>query len=149
MANNMFGLLRSLCVQIVKSTRGTDLNSSDVLNQLKELKDPLKSWNLINLKETFIQLLKHLPRNLCMFVDGLDEFQGPVHELLQFLKNLPHKASGEKKIKICLASRPDSVIAMALESQPGVAMHGHNYEGIERYVSHSIKKLSLSPGDES
>ena len=146
LANNIAGLLRSLCVQIIQSMPDMDLDTSDVLDRMR---NPLNPWNLVNLKETFTHLLKHLPRNLCMFVDGLDEFQGPMHELLELLLNLPQEARGEKTLKVCLASRPDPITAMALQFQLGVAMHDHNYGGIERYVSNSIKNLRLSPDDES
>ena len=93
--------------------------------------------------------MQRLPENLCLFVDGLDEYQGTLADLLGYLKKLPYTVRGSKILKICLASRPEPVIAWALESQPGLSLHDHNYEGIERYVSAAIGNLQLSSLEES
>ena len=62
---------------------------------------------------------------------------------------MPHKLQGEKILKICLASRPEPVIVLALESQPGFTMHDYNYVGIDNYASITIKNLQLSSPVES
>lgn len=142
-ANNFEGLLRSLCLQV-----------ADALPKMGWGPEPisytsLKSSNLTNLRQTLFELLNQTRDNLCVFVDGLDEYQGKVVELLEFLKTLPQKAQTGTLIKICLASRPEPVIALALKSNPGLSMQDHNARGIRHYVLSAIKNLELDPDDES
>lgn len=145
-ANNLEGLLRSLCGQII---RAYPRESSDLAELYGGLRWSSKSLNLNVLRDSLTQLLRKLPVNFCLFIDGLDEYQGNMIVLLELLKTLPHKIQGEKILKICLASRPEPVIALALESQPGFTMHDHNLVGIERYMSTVVKNLEFSLPAES
>ena len=145
-ANNLEGLLRSLYGQIV---RANPKESSGLAELYSGPRWSAQSLDLNVLRDSLAQLLRRLPVNFCLFIDGLDEYQGNIIDLLEFLKTLPHKLQGEKILKICLASRPEPVLVLALESQPGLKMHDHNYVGIESYASIAIKNLQLSSLDES
>lgn len=145
-ANNLEGLLRSLSIQIMDTFSSIDF---DVKHLLDRMDPSLNLSHLSTLKQVFTQLMQRLPENLCVFVDGLDEYQGTMADLLGDLKKLPYTVRGSKILKICLASRPEPVIALALDSQPGLTIHDHNYEGIERYLSAAIGNLELSSLDES
>lgn len=139
-ANNLEGLLRSLCVQIGRAVPSVDLDLRQISHSPGTSSD---SWSFISLKKTLDELLQQLPDNLCIFVDGLDEFQGDMLELLKLLKSLPRKARGQKMLKMCLASRPEPVIASLLESQAGLKMHDYNYAGIERYLLNAVEDLEF------
>lgn len=113
---------------------------------LKDLNDA--QWNGTTLRNTLSYLIQRSPSSLCIFIDGLDEYQGPMHELLKTLLNISSEADSGRKFKLCLASRPEPIIAMTLTSYPGLAMHDHNKEAIEQYVSATIKNLHWPPEDE-
>ena len=141
MANSLEGLLRSLAIQIMDKYPRIDFNVRHLSDRLDT---SVKAKNLTTLKQIFTELSCRLPENLCIFVDGLDEYRGSMAELLGYLKNLPYNVRGTKMLKICLASRPEPVILLALEFQPGLAMHEHNRKGIEEYVSAAIRNMRLS-----
>ena len=142
-ANDILGLLRSLCLQIVTTMSDND-QGSEILP--KDLKD--SQWNRTILKNTLTYLIQRSPSSLCIFIDGLDEYQGPMHELLETLLNISPKTDSGLKLKLCLASRPEPIIAMTLITYPGLAMHDHNKEAIEYYISATIKNLRWSSKDE-
>ena len=139
MANDIIGLLRSLCLQVVMTMTEND-HDLEVL--LKDLQD--SQWNRTTLNDTLTHLIQRSPSSLCIFVDGLDEYQGPINELLETLLSISPKACSGLKLKLCLASRPEPIIDRTLNSYPGLAMHDHNKEAIEKYVSASIKNLHWS-----
>lgn len=141
MANNLEGLLRSLSIQIMDNYPRIDFNVKHLSDRLDT---SLKASNLSMLKQIFTELLCRLPENLCVFVDGLDEYQGTMAELLGYLKSLLYDVRGTKMLKMCLASRPEPVILLALKFQPGLTMHEHNRKGINRYVSAAIRNVRFS-----
>ena len=143
-ANDIVGLLRSLCLQVVRTLSDKDHDLETLLGNLKD-----SQWNRTTLKNTLTDLIQGSPSSLCIFIDGLDEYQDHMHELLETLLNISPKADGGPNVKLCLASRPEPVIAVTLARYSGLAMHDHNKEAIEQYVSASIKNLHWSSEDES
>lgn len=146
MANSLEGFIRSLCIQLIRF-------NPDIVFDLETHPDPSddasRSWSLGKLRRTLCYLLQRLPQNICIFVDGLDEYEGDISELLIFIKTLSHDAPGVNLLKICLASRPESLVTFKLERYPGFAMQDYNLVGIEEYVSITIKRLYLTSDDES
>lgn len=142
-ANNIEGLIRSLCLQIIEEFPEMHFERKELLEWQKTI------LALEPLKQMLAQLLQRLSENLCIFVDGLDEFHGKIPELLGFLRTLSHKDCGHRKLKMCLASRPEPVITLTLSDLPGLVMQEHNRVGVERYIRNAIENLELSPSDRS
>lgn len=70
---------------------------------------------------------------VCLFIDGLDEFEGEdddLQDLVTWLKSLV-KAS---PVKLCVASRPWRVFEDALQDRPHLLMENFNLKDIQQYV---------------
>ena len=145
LANNFEGFLRSLLFQILKQNP----SSEDEVHRLEEKLGNYKpgTWTSSALKEAFINALGKTSVNMCILVDGLDEFSGDMHELLTFLHEIPFKTSTGHLVKICLASRPLPVIALALGDRPGLQMQAHNSEAIEQYAFTTMTNLRVAAHD--
>lgn len=133
-ANNFEGLLRSLLLQILEGDpqQESELHSFRTRSYLPGQK---ARWDMRDLRKAFHNALAKSSDNLCMFVDGLDEYKGDMQELLTFLVSVTHHDGTLARHKICLASRPEPAIALRLESCHGLRMQDHNIVGIEQYVS--------------
>ena len=142
LANNLEGFLRSLLFQILKQNP----SSEDELHRLEEQFGDYKpaTWTSSALKEAFVNVLRQITVNMCILVDGLDEFSGNMHELMTLFHKLPSKSNAGHLVKICLASRPHPVIAMALGDWPGLQMQAHNTEAIERYAFTTMENLGVA-----
>ena len=147
LANNLEGFLRSLLFQILKQNP----NSEKVLRCFDEEFGNCKTstWAISTLKEALISVLFQIPENLCLLVDGLDEFSGDMHELLLFFRKIPSATNTRHRVKICLASRPHPVISLALGDWPGLQMEAHNTKAIQRYALTAMKELGVAADDRS
>lgn len=80
-------------------------------------------WNIKELSETLQRVAQKddLPMRLCLFVDGMDEYEGDKEELCEALSSLaqsPH-------VKMCLASRPWNVFVNAFGQSPSTRLYMH------------------------
>lgn len=106
-------------------------------------------WSKRSLQEALFQLLEQASENVCIFVDGLDEYTGKIQDLLIFFQTLPKRGGSKHGLKVCLASRPEPMIALALEHCPGFRMQDHNLLGIEQYISMTMAALNIAVQNES
>ena len=145
-ANSLEGLLRSLILQVLKAVPSME-------PELRHFKDKTSivgnasEWNKRTLQEAFYKALTKTPSRLYIFADGLDEYSGEMYELLEFFQGLSDRSGKEGRLKICLASRPESVIDLALNAYPGFRMQDRNFEGIKQYVSRTISGLKAVARD--
>ena len=142
LANDLEGFLRSLLFQILKQNP----SSEDELHQLEEKYGNYKSgtWTSSALKEAFVNALRQIMVNTCILIDGLDEFSGNMHELMTLFHKIPSRTNTGHLVKICLASRPEPVIAMALGDKPGLQMQARNTEAIKRYAFTTMEKWGVA-----
>lgn len=145
LANSLEGFLRSLLFQILKQNR----SSMDELHRLEEKFGNYKpgAWASSALKEAFVNALHQISVNICVLVDGLDEFSGDMHDLLTFFYKIPSATNTGHLVKICLASRPHPVIALALGDWPGLQMEAHNTNAIEQYANTAMENLGVAADD--
>lgn len=139
-ANSFEGFLRSLLFQILKQNPSL----MDVLHRLEETFGNYKpgTWTSSALKEAFVNALHQISVNMCVLIDGLDEFSGDMHELLRFFHKMPSVTHTRHLVKICLASHP--VIALALGDCPGLRMQDHNTEAIKKYAFTTMTNLGVA-----
>lgn len=135
-ANSLVGLLRSLLLQLI--------HASDHVNKycLRHYGYRLPgTWpNDVNqLSTLLIDALKDEERLICGMVDGLDEYQGNLQELLKVLR----KISISPRIKLCLASRPSSRFAQHFGSA-SFEMQEHNSETISANIDAAFSSLPPS-----
>lgn len=146
-ANSFEGLLRSLLLQVLEVVPGMEPELRQFRNKTHVFGN-VPEWNKRNLQEAFYKALANVPSRLYIFADGLDEYSGNMQELLAFFQGLSGQRGIEGGFKICLASRPESLIELVLRAYPGFRMQDRNFKGIEQYVSVTVTGLGFAAKDE-
>ena len=142
------GLLRSLLFQLLQQHKELiPLAFPEIwikywdMSTLDRIKNPL-SWSLPQLMKGLELFLANLSRDIkiCLFVDGLDEFDGDHTSIISFFKNIAR--SPHHRAKVCLSSRPWSVFEEAFQSVPNLKLQDLTHEDMTQYVHDSLTKDS-------
>ncbi|KPM43280.1 hypothetical protein AK830_g3266 [Neonectria ditissima] len=99
-------------------------------------------WTVLDLMAAFHALLDAaLPRmNICLFIDGLDEFEGDHNGIVDFFKAISAGENGHA-IKMCLSSRPWAVFEGAFQSSvPNARLQDLTYEDMHRYAKDQLRR---------
>ena len=135
--NSFEGLLRSLLYQLINK-----MPQVDVLGLDKSENDPFSSWPEHRLRDALRKSLESAKHGVCILVDGLDEYEGNVLEVIKFLGSLAtSNNSQEKSIKICVSSRPEPIPSQFLQHLPHLSMSDHNSSGIRSYCSLTLEGI--------
>lgn len=135
--NSFEGLLRSLLYQLVRVMPQVDVLGLDDSEDYS-----FSGWPEQSLRSALRKSLENVKKGVCILVDGLDEYEGSVLELIQFLKSLAMKEnSQENSVKICVSSRPEPVPSQLLQHLPQLSMSDHNTSGIQAYCSLTLGEL--------
>lgn len=115
------GLLLSLLYQLIRQAPyliGTV--STKRWEALCLFNDDLGEWSLPELHEMLCTVAKDVSRtmSLCLFVDGLDEFEGEHNNLIRLFQDLIQN----NNIKVCVASRPWVVFEDAFKYKPSIML---------------------------
>ncbi|KAL7931580.1 hypothetical protein V8C35DRAFT_112426 [Trichoderma chlorosporum] len=142
------GLLRSLLHQILSAH--PELTTAAFPQLWKKLKSMSTKervaltldWSVADLLEAFQGVMDEATQkmNVCLFIDGLDEFEGDHTAIIDFFKNL---CLGEKgrSIKICLSSRPWAVFQDAFEyAVPNLRLQDLTYGDMHRYAKDRLRE---------
>ena len=137
---SLTGLLRSIIYQILE--RFPEL--STVLEKIiaQHGFQQLPTWTENRLRDTLQHLLSkgHESYHLCIFVDGLDEFEGNQATLLTLIRNLGKST----RIKFCLSSRPHILFRDELSTSAMLRLQDLTEPDIRRYVSDELEQAYLS-----
>jgi hypothetical protein len=89
-------------------------------------------WTLPELKKAFEKLATQdiVPLKLCLFIDGLDEFEGEFTDIIDFCQSLAVLPN----IKVCVSSRPLVEFGNAFRVLPGLMLHHLTFDDIDIYV---------------
>lgn len=92
------GLLRSLLWQILQCVPNLELGRGSSLTA-----EPIPSWTERRLRTMFTNIIPQVvaTHRICIFLDGLDEFDGDHDELVSFIR----ETLWSSEIKMCLSSR--------------------------------------------
>ena len=107
-------------------------------------KDRIKfiiDWEVTELMDAFHAFMDTaLPEmKVCLFVDGLDEFEGDHTSIIQFFQSLSRRNEG-KALKLCLSSRPWEVFASAFEhAVPNIRLQDVTYQDMQQYAGDRLK----------
>lgn len=72
---------------------------------------------------------------MCIFIDGLDEFEGTDREVIQLMTQLASMyAASSEWHKICVSSRPHTAFEVAFKKRPSLRMQDLTKEDIYHYV---------------
>nr|OQO27894.1 hypothetical protein B0A51_05207 [Rachicladosporium sp. CCFEE 5018] len=119
------GLLRSILHQLCRAR-------SRVVDKLASFYGNPPVWtegNLLGAIRRALRLLHNV--RVFMVIDGLDELEGDYDQLLEVMGVL---ASGTMR-KMCIASRPETILAHRLSSLPGLRLEDLNLEDIHRVAT--------------
>ena len=140
------GLLRYLLYQILEQLPELTawsfpqlwLRSQDAKARVK---NPIK-WTVDDLMSGLSACVERAVRTskLCLFVDGLDEFDGKPEEVVELFRRLVKHFEG--RVKVCLSSRPWGVFEKAFEGIPQFRLHDLTSVGMHRYVRDKLNGQS-------
>ncbi|KAL8824878.1 MAG: hypothetical protein Q9191_004758 [Dirinaria sp. TL-2023a] len=146
------GLLRSLLFQILQyqpkliPSVFPDEHAflqSPTVTDLSDL--PRRWWALPRLQDALRRLVDivDMPMNICLFIDGLDEFEGNEdgddrQHMIQLLRSL----NSSRFIKVCVSSRPLLLFEESFKKSPGLRLQDLTSGDIRRYV---VDKLDTDP----
>ena len=102
-----------------------------------------KCWSRLELTDAFRHLSHHsmLVKRLCLFIDGLDEFEGDHTELISLI----HQLNVSTDLKVCVSSRPWNVfeIAFGSGSNPRIRLQDLTRGDIRLYVRETLEENPL------
>ncbi|KAM0796938.1 hypothetical protein BDR22DRAFT_936967 [Usnea florida] len=142
-ANNFEGLLRSLLHQMVDKSPGLETGLGQT-GPKPYTPEHISKWNSRSLQDAFYRTLANFPTALCLFIDGLDEYGGKTHELVRFFFSISKRCGPQARHKVCLASRPEEVLALGFGHCPGLRMQDYNTQGIEECVRNMLDSNFVS-----
>jgi hypothetical protein len=146
------GLLRTILYQILKAHPSVaellfPVRQADAKNGFQELQ---AFWTLKELQIAIRSVgdvisqtsAGHSSRRFCIFIDGLDEYNGYHGELIKLLQSFVKDGN----IKLCISSRPWNVFVKAFENQtPHLFLHELTEGDIRHYVESRLKSSMSSP----
>lgn len=133
------GLLRSLLTQILEQC--PELVASVSPSRWESLclfNDDPRGWSkeeLERMLRSAVEQLDHVAK-VCLFIDGLDEFDGKHDDLICLFQSL----IANKNVKICVSSRPWVLFEDAFHHRPSLTLQDLTYSDIKHYVSSKLHK---------
>ena len=104
MQRSVEGFLRSVIYQLARHKTLLIQFLTHQINDAAECARGSRSWNRPRLMQYLLVLVKELSKThrICLFLDGLDEFEGDHYYLLELVEKLVSNS----EIKCCFSSRP-------------------------------------------
>lgn len=139
--HNFKGFLASLSHQIISKRHDLISICRTILKQ--DFKHTLNDWNENGLKKLLLALCKSAPFALCIFIDGLDEFDhdddfDKLHKLITEIQQLGTCC------KLCLSTRPLSYILDYFEDDPSIRLQDLTKDDISNYVHETLQSKARS-----
>lgn len=137
------GLLRSLLHQVLSeypdmiATAFPTLWERLVGMSTKERIKFKLDWSVEELLDAFREFTRLAAGKMkvCLFVDGLDEFDGNHEMIIHFFREMSEK----KGLKLCLSSRPWAVFERAFESSvPNLKLQDVSFDDMFQFVSDKL-----------
>lgn len=128
------GLLRSLLYQILRQVPELIPSISPARwEALCLFNDNAREWTEQELQRTLRFAVEKLSRDskICLFVDGLDEFDGNHDDLIHLFKDM----IANHNVKVCVSSRPWLVFEDAFKHKPSLKLQDLSYQDIRHYVT--------------
>jgi hypothetical protein len=151
-SNSFEGLLRSFLTQMtleipklspVIAEFGRDRGANVQTEAQQEF-----LWSTTKFRRALLSALRACTTNTLILIDGVDELEGTgrnMLDMIEFFQDLAKLDSPERRIKICIASRPHPLIVTAFGASCGFKLQHHNDNGIKRYI-HLRLKIAIQDG---
>jgi len=130
----------------------------EMLDTSNTLKKPL-NWSTSDLRSA-LQKVAHnhdakARGDVCLFIDGLDEYDGDHAEIADILNSLiVPPGHPQMRFKACIASRPLTVFDRCFKSHPGLRLQDLTFHDIRHYVTSKLnehedrERLNSGSGDQ-
>lgn len=137
---SILGLLRSLLYQICMCIRS---QIREVFSSLSIDMQRIPAWTERTLRTAIKSALRiaHDVR-FCIFIDGLDEFTGDYHELVDLIFEIQDSNS----TKICVSSRPEVQLSKRLTTCLQLRLQDLNDRDISEYVGQKLRTIDMHLG---
>ena len=102
-------------------------------------------WTLPKLMKAFEDILVRnlLPVDVLLFIDALDEYDGPPEAIVDFIQSsVQNSHQGATSLKVCFSSREWEAFEQSFSRGPGFRIHEHTKADIKRYI---LSRLSSDP----
>jgi hypothetical protein len=111
---------------------------SDLQKTGERLSGDWQTWTMDSLMHAFTLLLEQdtIPTKLCIFVDGLDEYDGDHHTIATLFK----RVASSPYVKVCVSSRPLLPFEDAFNTGPRLRLQDLTQDDIKHYVKSKFNK---------
>ena len=75
-----------------------------------------------------------MPVAICLFIDGLDEFEGQYEAVVKTIQSI----SSQANVKVCLSSRTLNTFVAAFHDKPGLRLQDLTFESIRAYAQRRL-----------
>ncbi|KAL6836241.1 hypothetical protein J3E69DRAFT_320897 [Trichoderma sp. SZMC 28015] len=102
------------------------------------------NWSLEHLNDaiSFVTDQKLIDLDLCIFIDALDEHDGPPEFISQFIKGIASAKGSRTRLKILFSSRPWQPFIEAFVHSPSIQIHEFTENDIRELCLHMIRPSS-------
>lgn len=124
------GMLRSLLYQLLEQVPGL---AEEIIRQYPFSSNRIPAWSESKLRRMLHSAIKTacaLQHCVSIFIDGLDEFDGEVDELLQLVFAVEHYDN----VKCCVSSRPETELFLGLSRCAHLQLEKLNHKDISDFV---------------
>ena len=127
MQKSIEGLLRSLVWQVLQSLPDLDVTSSAL-----DSRDTIPAWTERRLQTTLRSILQQSSGShlFCLFIDGLDEYEGDQVDLVKFIQDLVQSDT----VKVCVSSRAYRVFDQAFGPSASLKLQDLTHSDIQKFV---------------
>ena len=145
---SVVGLLRAIILQILEDFR--DLIPVAFPRQWKSLQQKAPGLKFecseTVLWETLLEIMDHtvIPSSIYLFIDGVDNCDGSIREVLNFIRTLARHESINMRIKACFSSRSLSETEIEVEAMSTIRLHEHNRPDVAKHVYDKILSHSTN-----
>ena len=137
---NAQGLLRSLLIQIISEIPKI---TEDLASEFLVHPDTAPVWStkqLVTIFERALAISDGSRHCFCMFIDGLDEFEGDAEELLELIFELERRPY----VKCCVSSRPETQLKPRLAGYATLKLEDLNRDDITTYCREKLRAHQLA-----
>lgn len=144
MQKSFEGLLRSVLSQIISERPELCRFLQTSPKQTKPLTP--EDWTLPSLQRGLHNILTQdeEPLHLCLFLDAIDEYDGRLESICQFLEDLGKiRPNPNKIIKVCFSSRPWEIFFKSFRNRYGFRIHDYTQQDIQSYCLGSLLEENI------
>ncbi|VUC33940.1 unnamed protein product [Clonostachys rosea] len=137
------GLLRSILFQLISFNPRLCSEISPFVDK-KNVSETF--WTRIKLQTAFNNILKTTSQlYLTLFLDALDEYDGPIEFICDFLQGISRLSqSPTKNVRVCFSSRPWEIFKSSFRHYPNISLQDFTKEDLRNFCLGSIEMKNIN-----